>query len=975
MRKLYKFLSVCALFAGVTSAWAIDPPKTNASGPKDGEKMVLVNAYNPTGYMSRTGWDGALYFEGTSINAQNAFTCVKNEDKTWSFVYPQADETVHYVGLFAGSGNLNAKAWDVPIKWTVEPGSIDGWYGLRAGEENSAAAQGLLLHLNAGGQYFVISEPVNGGGWYPDYAGGYVPATGDSDYAWEVDETGRALFQDHTSENWLFVKLDDVLNYYSAWTAYTAIKSLEDNYLETDEYSAGFQATYDAVLAIYTSNDFNADGDPQLIAEMISKKIAFYQAILDAEELDADALLAIAITNAKESFATITSVEQLDAAMTTLNNAVIAFQEGTGDLTAMGKNMSFEDLTSQNGEQTSNVAGAPVGWNVYINGVQVTTASEVRAQGVGAWHGINNDCDGEPKDGNYGFGLWNSSIPEYEISQTLEGLENGTYEITAGLMVGANGNGSRRTTQRIFGNLNATYFASEGEYDPERLNKKEVPAFQGNYEETTDRTLQPMYVRAYVYDGTLTFGLRTNADIKAALRETSNGAGGDGWFKIDNFRIQKVGYDGEDAANVANHFLSVYSEVQNENMQASLKKAIRDITTTYSTVSATTPADEINNIIVTLTTNLDDVLASVDAYKRLREAIDEAYNKAMDYEMYAGYEDYLDVIDEADEAEMDGTLDLAGVEDMLKRLQDAETACAASGIAVGDYVHIIKNASFEDLSAQGGSPSDGVQNVPTGWNLYIDGNQVSRASISGWNAINRGDNIDEFDEFGQEWTTQYTDGEFLWGMWTGNVPEVELSQSFTGIPAGTYTLSCDLVVQYNWGGHCVTTQRIFANNFIQMYGAEETYAAGLNDTEDMILAKRLDQDVPAEGLHYMNYAGYLNEAEYGITSCPHHMKLTFGVDKSGQLTIGFRTNNVDPFTGEAHMYDSAGWFKLDNFQLFYDSSDIPTQIEGIVNAGTQLTRQQFYTADGRQLSQPQKGINIVRNIMSDGSVKTTKVLK
>ena len=976
MKKLYKLLSVCALCAGANTAWAIDPPKTNAGGPKDGEKMVLVNAYNPTGYMNRTGWDGALYFEGNSINPQNAFTCVKNEDNTWSFVYPQEDETFHYLGMFAGSGNLNAKAWDVPIKWTVEPGSIEGWYGLRAGEENSAAAQGLLLHLNAGGQYFVISEPVNGGGWYPDYAGGAVPATGDSDSEWEEDDNGRALFQDHTSENWQFVKYDDVLNYYSAWTAYSAIKNLEDNYLGLDDYSTGFQATYDAVLAIYTSNDFNADGDPQLIAELISKKILFYQTIVSAEELEnPDASLNLAITHAKESFATITSAEEIDAAINTLSQAVIAFQQGTGDLTAMGKNMSFEDLTSQNGEQTSSVAGAPVGWNVYINGVQVTTASEVRAQGVGAWHGINNDCDGEPKDGNYGFGLWNSGIPEYEISQTLEGLENGTYEITAGLMVGANGSGSRRTTQRIFGNLNATYFASEGEYDLERLDKKEVPAFQGNYEETTDRTLQPMYVRAYVYDGTLTFGLRTNADIKAALRETSNGAGGDGWFKIDNFRIQKVGYDGDDAAAIANHYLNVYTDLQNENMEANLKKEIRAITNTYTTVTASTPASEINNIIVVLTTRLDDVIACVEAYKKLRTAIDDAYNTAMDYQFYSGYEDYLDVIDEADEAEMEGTLDLAGVETMLQRIKDAESACAASGIAVGDYVHIIKNPSFEDLSAQGGNPSDGVEKVPTGWDLFVNGEKVERAPISGWCAINRGDNLDEFDEFGQEWTSQYTDGEFLWGMWTGNVPEVQLSQSFTGIPSGTYTLSCDMVVQYNWGGHCVTTQRIFANDYIQMYGAEETYAAELNDTEDMTLAKQLDLDIPAEGLHHMNYAGYLNEAQGLITSCPHHMSLTFGVDQSGQLTIGFRTNNVDPFTGEAHMYDSAGWFKLDNFKLFYESEDIPTRIDGIVNTGTQLTRQQFYSADGRQLSQPQKGINIVKNIMSDGSVKTTKVLK
>jgi hypothetical protein len=107
------------------------------------------------------------------------------------------------------------------------------------------------------------------------------------------------------------------------------------------------------------------------------------------------------------------------------------------------------------------------------------------------------------------------------------------------MMVGANGGGSRRTTQRIFGNLNSTYFGGTDDYDHSLLDKSEVYDFAYLVEPVTDTELQPIAVRAYVYDGTLTFGFRTDGNIAAANRTTSNGAGGDGWFKIDNFRLYK----------------------------------------------------------------------------------------------------------------------------------------------------------------------------------------------------------------------------------------------------------------------------------------------------------------------------------------------------------------------------------------------------------------------------------------------------
>ena len=96
------------------------------------------------------------------------------------------------------------------------------------------------------------------------------------------------------------------------------------------------------------------------------------------------------------------------------------------NLAGRGQNMSFEDLTAQGGQQTGSVANVPTGWNAYINGTQIFTADDVRTGGVTAWFGVNDDSEGDAKDGNYAFGLWNTNVPRFELSQTISGLDNGT---------------------------------------------------------------------------------------------------------------------------------------------------------------------------------------------------------------------------------------------------------------------------------------------------------------------------------------------------------------------------------------------------------------------------------------------------------------------------------------------------------------------------------------------------------------------
>ena len=752
------------------------------------------------------------------------------------------------------------------------------------------------------------------------------------------------------SRYWAFVEIDDVPAYALKVQLYALLQSIEET-LSGDAFGAGYQQTIDAVMPYYEKEDFT-EADLAAAKAVIDAKQALYNEIKAAQELlgdQSDAKMSAAIEAAIATFNTLTDTQALTDAQATLKEAETAFALGGNDLTALGTNMSFEDLSAQGGNHTSGVAGAPAGWNVYVNGRQVVTADEVRAAGITAWHGVNNDAEGSPMDGEVAFGLWNSGVPSYEISQTISGLETGSYTITAGLMVGANNNDSRRTTQRIFGNLNSKYFASEGDYNTSLLDQGEVYGFEGLVELITDREMQPISVRAFVYDGTLTFGLRTDGNVAAANREAGNSAGGDGWFKLDNFRITKEGFIQEDALAVYRHFNNLYEKLLGEVLQRSVKTELRSVM--GGNISTGSSQEEIISAIVKLREMYPTVKASVEVYKRLDEALETSVANMIKYEYSASIDDFSDLVMDAQDMYRDADAGEAEVEDMIARLTAGIEELKATAVSLGDITFVLKNPSFEDLSAQGGNPSDSSQPAPTGWTLTVDGEVVEGAPGFGWCAINRGDNIDVYDDEGNYYDHQYTDGEFLWGIWNGSIPEIELSQTLKHLPQGNYTLKADVMVEYNWAGNCLTTQRIFANNAVQMFGSESYHELNL------------PQD--AKDAKVLTYADYTCTDGDPLTHLLRPMEVNFDVDETGIAVIGFRTNSISDM-GEPQE-SGKGWFKLDNFRLTYNSPEVSVGIAAL-KQGTAATPA-YYGLDGQRRTKMQRGINIVRR---DG--QTAKVL-
>lgn len=982
---------VCAACLTCTAMFAeIQPPQLKLETLTSGEKYVLFNKATPNGYMSRTSWDGALYFLNAkdSHYADYQLEAVKNDDGTWMFKHDNivpslVDGTdsiasTNYMCVPSGTANLNMKEYEA--MWKVEAGDYEGYYKLIADEYNNTSSIGLHLHLNTGQQYWVISYP--GAGWYPDFEVLY-------------DEEGNAIYDetltyiqmaDSTSLNWAFVKAENVAAYSSFATAYDIISKYEEAYLNVEGYEQGFQLTATTIEGMYNDVELT-DSVIGLIKAMTDAKVAFYAEIAAAAALageSGDANLIAAVDAAMAVFNTEVAVDKLNAGKLAIMDAMAKHNQGLGDYTSLGVNMSFEDLSAQGGGMTSNLAAPPVGWTLMLGGDTVTTIAEIQAHGVANWCGVNDDCAGDAKDGNYGFGIWTQGFPKVELSQTIEGIENGTYIVSAAMMVGANGNGSRRTTQRLFGNLNSTYFGSESEYDLAELDNSEVYDFAGLEEPVTDRDMQYMEVRAYVYDGKLTFGLRTDGNLAAALRDASNSAGGDGWFKVDNFRITKVGYEADDALAVLNHYVNTINTFWFEDylMSSEVAELVESKLSEFEGFTSSNTQEEINTAIFAAKDLLARMNTSVKLYAMLGEAITTAFDNLDLFIDLPGAGEYSDVITEVSDAYELGEYTDEQIPGVIAMLDEALENCKKSEILVGkDITYIIKNPSFEDMSSQPTGDTGGLADAPKGWTILLNGDtcrtagDMSAHGVANWCGINSGDAISVTLEDGTYIDRQPTNGDKLWGIWTANIPDVELSQTLTGLPMGTYILTVDVMVQNNWAGDNITTQRIFANGYMQMFSTEEAHA--LNLPEDAQALAQLDAEYPDQAVPFLTYAGYTCEAGDRTTDLLHTMIVTFDVHEDGIAHIGFRTNNVnvDGVSRDEGGRDGQGWFKVDNFTLYYDSEDVISSIKCIdVEDAATVSACEYYNINGVRVATLQSGLNIVKQMMSNGTIKVSKVM-
>lgn len=193
--------------------------------------------------------------------------------------------------------------------------------------------------------------------------------------------------------------------------------------------------------------------------------------------------------------------------------------------------------------------------------------------------------------------------------------------------------------------------------------------------------------------------------------------------------------------------------------------------------------------------------------------------------------------------------------------------------------------------------------------------------------------------------------------------EAQVEQTITDLPVGIYTVT---LVGTDWG------------NQLGDYDDETGTWSG-KDALGFVFAKTSETPEPEEGAEVdreVNFAAtktieWANRYGLGQYSMDLEHKLTDIAVTDGKLTIGFYYGNDSQyFFGDAKL-------TLTGAAAGFDYGKAIEEIaSGVDQPATAKVRAlQLYDLNGRRIVTAQKGIQIVKKMMSDGTVKTQKVIK
>ena len=300
---------------------------------------------------------------------------------------------------------------------------------------------------------------------------------------------------------------------------------------------------------------------------------------------------------------------------------------------------------------------------------------------------------------------------------------------------------------------------------------------------------------------------------------------------------------------------------------------------------------DIHAVKTALEAAIEDAKASIAEYAVLYQTIEKA--NSMLVEDITPYDDLAEAVELAEILYTDGTVE-------ENTLADLEAALAAYIEAIEAYVvaDAVVNGTFGDASA---------------------------ASVDGWTQVGG-----ETGKTGNhnKWTN-VNDGFFE--QWQNTLPDVEIYQEISGLPAGTYTFAAYVVAcqQNNDDSYEVSGVNLFANS-------------------DSVAIHTINID--------RNDANKLAGAEF--------VMVTTTIAAGETLKVGMSVKSTD-----------ANWIVMDNAKLYNFGEGYNTaNTTGIdeVELG-EVAGREFFNAAGVAVDAPVQGITIVKTTYTNGVVKVSKV--
>lgn len=560
----------------------------------------------------------------------------------------------------------------------------------------------------------------------------------------------------------------------------------------------------------------------------------------------------------------------------------------------------------------------------------------------------------------------------FDIYQDITNIPDGVYELSVlafqrvaenNVAYKAHDAGTEDITAFIYANDLETPFTSPYTYGMKEnsgddfkynLNGEEVyipNSMKGMAAATTENPdAYTVTVPMLVEGGTLRIGVR-----EKRRPSNVNGSWGD-WAIWDNFKLKYVGSKGEALNAVTTPLIAKAAGLLDSKMNADVRAQLEAAKTALET-EATVPG------IHTLSAAIEAANTSIEAYKPLKEAIDNAQTRYEENEASSTTSEtakglYNAAVATAQGIYDNGTAADAEIPAAIKALNGGVTKYVINDIIAdaseakpADITKVIANSDFATMSSTGWDVKDGTMafqsnnNVEAGefYNCTFNLQQTLVGLPAGMyrlttQAFYRNGNDASAKVDGSDDQLKYDVNENAYLYFSDKeIPTEEGKKVATELPENKQAIKT------------ITALKIAEDKWNDV---------GLSDNGGL---KKMDDGMYIPDNMITAQAFFRSDAGSAYDSEP----LNFNYDGNSDFRIGLIKNVKNETT-------SGDWTIVKNFKLYYLGVD-PTGISEIVTDANAVATK-IYNASGMQIGKLQKGINIIETVMKDGSKKVKKVV-
>lgn len=553
----------------------------------------------------------------------------------------------------------------------------------------------------------------------------------------------------------------------------------------------------------------------------------------------------------------------------------------------------------------------------------------------------------------------------FDIYQDITNIPDGVYELSvlafqrvAGNDIAsvAHDNGTEDITAFVYANDLETPFTSPYTYGMKEnsgndykynLNGEEVyipNSMKGMAAATTENPeAYTVTVPMFVEGGTLRIGVREK-------RRPSNSTAD--WAIWDNFRLKYIGGKGEALNVVTTPLIAKAAGLLDSKMNADVRTQLEAAKTALET-EATVPG------IHTLSAAIEAANTSIEAYKPLKEAIDNAQTRYEENEASSTTSEtakglYNAAVATAQGIYDNGTAADAEIPAAIKALNEGVTKYVINDIIAdaseakpADITKVIANSDFATMSSTGWDVKDGTMGFQSGNNVeageFFNCTFNLQQTLVGLPAGMYRLTTQAFYRNGSDASAKVDDSDQLKYDVNENaylyfsdkeIPTEEGKKVATELPETKQAIKT------------ITAHKI----------AEDTWnSVGLSDNGGL---EKMDDGMYIPHNMITAQAFFKSDAGSAYDSEP----LNFNYDGNSDFRIGLIKN----------VTVTNDWTIVKNFKLYYLGVD-PTGISEIVTDANAVATK-IYNASGMQIGKLQKGINIIETVMKDGSKKVKKVV-